>query len=286
MSRLYEALRRMESQRNSPVAVSPSPAPPSELLNSQMGGPVDLQAAKSAKVEPHVTSRLVAVTEPRSLGAEKFRSLATRLENMRRERELRSLQITSSIIGEGKTMVSANLALTLSVECGTKVLLVEGDLHRPSLAERFGLTDLAGMNRWWGTREKQITPFIYRLNQWPLWFLGSGGPFEQPSHMLQSGRFAEAFLSLSAGFDWIIVDSTPMLPTVDANLWSRLVDGTILVVREGVALVNALKKGLQALDNPKLVGIVLNEASEFNRSNYEGKYYALQDNQIRMAENK
>ena len=91
---------------------------------------------------------------------------------------------------------------------------------------------------------------------------------------------------MSAGFDWIIVDSTPMLPTVDANLWSRLVDGTILVVREGVALVNALKKGLQALDNPKLVGIVLNEASEFNRSNYEGKYYALQDNQIRMAENK
>ena len=286
MSRLYEALRRMESERKPPDVGSPGPATPTTLLNSATGGPVDLRTVGSAKMEPFATSRLVAVTDPRSLGAEKFRSLATRLENVRRERELRSLQITSSVIGEGKTLVSANLALTLALECAAKVLLIEGDLHRPSLASRLGLTELAGLNQWWDGRDQQITQFIYRLNQWPLWFLGAGGASEQPSHILQSGRFAGAFLRLNSGFDWIIVDSTPMLPTVDANLWSRLVDGTILVVREGVALVKALKKGLQALDNPKLVGIVLNEASEFNRANYEDQYYALQESKIRVVENK
>ena len=67
-----------------------------------------------------------------------------------------------------------------------------------------------------------------------------------------------------------------MLPTVDANLWSRLVDGSLLVVREGVASVRALKKGLEGLDNPKWIGTVLNEASEFDRMNYAEQYYTLE----------
>jgi Mrp family chromosome partitioning ATPase len=64
-----------------------------------------------------------------------------------------------------------------------------------------------------------------------------------------------------------------MLPVIDANLWSRLVDGSLLVVREGVAPLKALKKGLQSLDNPKLIGVVVNEASDFDQIEYEGQYY-------------
>jgi Mrp family chromosome partitioning ATPase len=60
---------------------------------------------------------------------------------------------------------------------------------------------------------------------------------------------------------------------VDANLWSRLVDGTLLVVREGTTPVGALKRGLQSLDNPKLVGVVLNEASEFDQIGQYDRYY-------------
>jgi len=277
----------MESEKRPAAEVSSTiPVSPAELLNSSLGAEVDLRAVGSVNMEPLPGSRLVAVTEPRSLGAEKFRSLATRLGHLRREHELKSLQITSSIIGEGKTLVSANLAMTLALECGEKVLLVEGDLHRPSLASRLGLSEIKGLNQWWDGRDQQITQYINRVNNWPLWFLGGGGALKQQTYILQSGRFSESFLSLTSAFDWIIVDSTPMMPTVDANLWSRLVDGTILVVREGVALVKALKKGLQALDNPKLVGIVLNEASEFDRGNYEDQYYALQDNKIRVVESR
>jgi capsular exopolysaccharide synthesis family protein len=277
MSRIYEALRRMERESHPPDAGSPDPTTPTGLPNIGIQEPVDPIGVRSAMMEGRATSRLVALTDPTSLGAEKFRSLATRLENLRRERELKSLQITSSIVNEGKTLVSANLAITLAKECAAKVLLVEGDLRRPALSSQLGLTELTGLRQWWDGQDLGMAQFVYRLNQWPLFFLAAGGPWEQPSHFLQSGRFAEAFLSLTSGFDWILVDSTPMSPTADANLWSRLVDGTLLVVREGVAPVKALKKGLQALDNPKLVGIVLNEASDIDRTYYEDQHYTLQE---------
>ena len=86
-------------------------------------------------------------------------------------------------------------------------------------------------------------------------------------------RFVKAFTQLASQFEWIVVDSTPMLPIVDVNLWSKLVDGTLLVVREGLTPVKALKKGLQALDHPKLIGVVLNEASESDQANYDDQYY-------------
>jgi non-specific protein-tyrosine kinase len=82
---------------------------------------------------------------------------------------------------------------------------------------------------------------------------------------------------LVPAFDWIIVDSTPLLPFVDANLWSRLLDGMLLVIRRGVASIKALKKGLEAIDNPSLVGVVLNDASDFDQNNYNEKYYAYRN---------
>jgi len=68
-----------------------------------------------------------------------------------------------------------------------------------------------------------------------------------------------------------------MLPIVDVNLWSKLVDGALLVVREGRTPTQALKKGLQALDHPKLIGVVMNEASESDQGNYDGQYYGVRN---------
>ena len=85
------------------------------------------------------------------------------------------------------------------------------------------------------------------------------------------GWFSKQMLKVLK-FEWTVVDSTPMLPIVDVNLWSKLVDGTLLVVREGMAPVKALKKGLASLDNPKLVGVVLNEATDFDQSKYSDHY--------------
>src|ERR1700694_299352 len=270
MSRLYETLRRMEMQRGKSDPIQIESLQPIDLLNSVMAEPAEMEGTSTAKVEISLKMRLVALTDPRGLGAEKFRALVARLENQRKERDLKSLQITSAVVNEGKTLVAGNLAVTLAKHTGSRVLLVEGDLHRPALAALFGLGQLAGIGQWWSAREEKerISHYVYRLNEIPLWFLGAGASSDQPSQILQSARFAETFVRLASWFDWIVVDSPPMLPAVDANLWSRLVDGMSVVVREGVTPIRALKKGFESLDNPKLVGMVLNEASEFDRTNY------------------
>jgi capsular exopolysaccharide synthesis family protein len=279
MSRLYETLRRMEKEHRQTGASAPEATEAVEMLSKVLTQPVELEGVRSIKLQPSQASRLVALTDPKSLGAEKFRALVTRLENLRFQREFKSLQVTSGGINEGKTTVSANIAVTFAKRSDFKVLLIEGDLHRPTLASLLGVTESRGLVHWWSAQDQEISTCLNRLGSLPLWFLSAGTTFDHPSEILQSPRFAETFTRLASWFDWIVVDSTPMLPTVDANLWSRLVDGSLLVVREGVASIKALKKGLEGLDNPKWIGMVLNEASEFDRMNYAEQYYTLEPQQ-------
>lgn len=308
MSRLFEALSGLKAEQRATEVVAPPavvPSPPKQeakpelhslqVVHPAVGVPLELVQAEPTRevaevyeavtnpsepieppvlfVSPSPEAHLVALTEPNSLGAEKFRALATRFDHFRNQRELRSFQVTSSVIDEGKTLVAGNIAVTLAKYSGCKTLLVEGDLHRPGLANLFGLGELRGLNHWWSNQEHELGEFVYRLSGMPLWFLSAGNACDQPSDMLRSERFQKAFQHLASQFEWIVVDSTPMLPIVDVNLWSRLVDGTLLVVREGVAPVEALKRGLQALDHPKLIGVVVNEATEFDQVNYKGRYY-------------
>jgi protein-tyrosine kinase len=274
MSRLYDTLRRMEKQKRRPDIAGEADKPV-DLLTKAIEAPGELLPGTSAHITVGDTSRLVALTDPTSLGAEKFRALVARLENLRQKSELRALQITSAVINEGKSLVAANLAVTLVKHFSYKVLLVEGDLHRPSLPDLFGLASMEGINQWWqrAQQDTELAQYICNLENIPMSFLSAGSPYDQPSQVLQSARFAEAFVHISGFFDWVIVDSTPMSPIVDVNLWSRLVDGTLLVVREGVAPIKALKTGVSGLDNPKWLGVVLNEASEFDRVNYSDQYY-------------
>jgi capsular exopolysaccharide synthesis family protein len=277
MSRLYETLRRMEQQRGKSDPIQIASLQPVELVNSAMAEPSELESARTANVNLSLQARLVALSDPRGLGAEKFRALATRLEHQRKERELKCLQITSAVGNEGKTLVTGNLAVTLAKHTASRVLVVEGDLHLPKLAPLFGLGQLQGIGDWWSAREEKerIAQYVYRLTEIPIWFMGAGTVSDQPSQILQSARFAETFVRLASWFDWVVIDSPPILPLVDANLWARLMDGTLLVVREGVTPISALKKSFDSLDNPKLIGMVLNEASEFDRTNYADQYYAL-----------
>lgn len=277
MSKMYEAMRQLEREHRQPGAGAPELVHPMEMVSSILAEVSELTGSPSAKLVVSPAARLVALTDPQCLGAEKFRALVTRLENLRWQRELKSLQVTSGLMNEGKTLVAANLAVTFAKSSGTKVLLIEGDLHRPILASLFGLTSVPGLVHWWSSRNQGIAAYLRRLDDMSLWFLGAGTAYEQPAQILQSTRWKEEFTRLAGLFDWIVVDSTPMLPVADANLWSRLVDGTLLVVREGAASVKALKTGLASLDNPNLVGVVLNEASELDPMGYEHQYYAPQN---------
>lgn len=276
MSRFHDALQKSERERRQSGVIAPELAVPVKVEEiAKIEPPAPQKAVVKSLVVP-AESRMVALTEPYGLGAEKFRVLATRLENLRKkQKDLKSLQVTSGGVSEGKTLVSGNLALTFAKTSHSKVLLIEGDLHNPKLAPALGLSHLTGIMNWWSGTKQDISQFLHQMPELPLWFLPAGGTYEQPLAILQSPRFAEAFELLARQFDWIVVDSAPMVPTADVNIWSRLVDGTLVVVREGVAPVKALKKGLASLDNPKLVGVVFNDTSDLDHAaNYGyGKYY-------------
>lgn len=270
MSQIHDALRKSDLENLQSILTVPEPsaikksAPPQQEL--------DGLPRVSALISPQ--ARLVAWTDPLGLGAEKFRVLATRLDNLRGNRELKTIQVTSAAKDDGKTLTSGNLALTMAMRTSSKVLLIEGDLHKPALTTLFGLEQSSGLSEWWSQPgEADILHFVQHLRETSLWLLTAGDAYEQPSDILRSSRFAKAFAGLTQRFDWIIVDSPPLLPMVDANLWSRIVDGTLLVVREGATPVNALKNGLQSLDNPRVIGVVLNEASEFDQTGQYERYY-------------
>ncbi len=105
MSRLYETLRRMEKERRKANPVNIETSRPLDLFNHVIASPVEMESTGAAKIVLTEKSRLVALTDPRGLAAEKFRALVTRLESQRKQRELKSVQITSAVSNEGKTLV-------------------------------------------------------------------------------------------------------------------------------------------------------------------------------------
>src|ERR1700722_18091979 len=189
MSRLYDTLRRMEKQKRRPDVAGEADKPV-DLLSKAIEAPGELPPGTTAHIKVGDSSRLVALTDPKSLGAEKFRALVARLENLRQKSELKSLQVTSAVVNEGKSLVAANLAVTLVKHFGYKVFLVEGDLHRPSLATLFGLDNIEGISHWWRNREgdQDIDQYIYKLEDIPLSFLSAGSGCDQPAQILQSAR--------------------------------------------------------------------------------------------------
>jgi capsular exopolysaccharide synthesis family protein len=230
-------------------------------------GPVDFP---SLEVSVLPTSRLVFLTEPDSLAAEKFRFLGVRLRQLQQSRSLKKVLVTSTIPEEGKSTVSANLAGVLARR-KQSVLLIEGDLRRPTLAQQFGLGRLAGLGEWLQSARQAVTN-VYRLEGPDFWFMPAGNPPENPLELLQSGRLSYLMGQLSNLFDWIIVDSPPLLPLADTTVWSRVADGTLLVAREGKSEKKQLQRGLEALKKSDLLGVVLNGCAHPDHTSYYQRY--------------
>jgi capsular exopolysaccharide synthesis family protein len=276
MSRVYEALRQSELDNGvSPnlldpdtfLAASTSTAP----LTEKPGTGLAWNEIKSLLPAVREESRVVTLTESNTLGAEKFRLLRARLRNLRERQQLHKLVITSAGPNDGKTLVAMNLAVCLAKHTNERILLLEGDLRKPMLGEHLGIKALPGI-REWASADETVGKFIYRFDDLQLWILPAGSAPEDPVNILQSSRFLELYKKLSTCFDWIIIDAPPLLPMADVSFWSSQADGVLLVVREGKTPKAVLQKGLDTLDNPKIVGVVLNEVRDVE-SSYYGDYY-------------
>src|SRR5579864_4488165 len=215
-------------------------------------------------------SHLVSVGAEESLGAEKFRFLAVRLRQLRQNRPLKKILITSTIPQEGKSTVSANLACTLARRKNQKTLLLEGDLRRPTMANQFGVGKIAGLCEWLCGRTESIN--IYKLQSLGLWILPAGAAPQNPLELMQSGKLSLLMEQLESWFDWIVIDSPPVLPLADTSIWSRLADGILLVTRKGTTEKQQLKRGLETIEKSKLLGALVNSSANAAHTDYYQRY--------------
>ena len=167
-------------------------------------------------------------------------------------------------------MMSANLAVTLAAQ-GERTLLVDGDLHKPTLHQLMGIRDRRGLSDWCD-QGASIAESMFREQRTPLWFLPAGSSVEQPITCIQSPGTSELLSKLGNWFDWMIIDSPPVVPLADSTVWSTMSDLVLLVVREGTTPKKALVKAVDAIDKSKLCGIVLNDAMS-PESKYYRQYY-------------
>ncbi len=293
MSYIFDALQRAESESSGDGTATFSVA--TELLQAaerkiREAGAIDQQrstaeafdstSSTSSLDDPdrcpvlstsiQKESHLVALGKEESLGAEKFRFLAVRLRQIRQSRPLKKVLVTSSIPREGKSTVAANLACTLARRRQRRTLLLDGDLRRPTLTVKFGLGRIPGLCEWLSGETAGIN--LYRLDNLGLWVIPAGVAPENPLELMQSGKLPSLMDQLETWFDWIIIDSPPVLPLADASIWSRWADGILLVTRKGITEKKQLKLGLEAVEKSKLLGALVNSSSNTSHADYYQRY--------------
>jgi capsular exopolysaccharide synthesis family protein len=218
-------------------------------------------------------SRLVVLADRNSPASEAFRLLGVRLRHMRRERSLKKLLVCSTVTQEGKSVVSANLGCTMAADSQQNVLLIEGDIRRPSLSQLFGIEEHPGLCEYLAGKRK-LAESIYRLDEAHLWLMPAGNSADSKNDLVQSDSVQRMLQQLGDHFHWLIIDSPPVLPLADTSVWQRAADGTLLVARNSTTQKRKLLRGLEALDPEKLVGAVLNSATTSSEHDY---YYYRSD---------
>ncbi len=191
-------------------------------------------------------------------GTEEFRSLRSRLYLTRTQEPLRKLLITSALPKEGKTFTSVNLALVMAQQPECRVLLIDADLRLPQLCRLLGAPRAPGLSDYLagGVDEFSITQRSPAAN---LYFIPSGTSVSNPSELIGNGRLKLLLNRLAPAFDWIILDSPPVIPVSDAKLLAGLCDGTLLLAQAGKTPMDLAKKACQEFRDKGLLGVVLNQ---------------------------
>ena len=216
-----------------------------------------LNKIQSQPISLEPGSRLVCLTDRESPTAEAMRLLTVRLRDLRRIKPLKKVLVTSTIPREGKSTISANLACALARGNEEKTLLIEGDVRLPTLRQMFGIEVVPGISELIEDG-RDASECVHYLDEAGVWVLPTGRIPRNPLEVLQSERLPEVMDHLAECFDWIVIDSPPVLPLADTSIWMRLVDGILLVARQGTTEKQQLQRGLEALVPQKVIGALLN----------------------------
>jgi protein-tyrosine kinase len=241
-------------------------------LPGRAGARFDEIAQKCAKPTWSIDPRMSVFggTDTGGIGAERFRTLRSRLAQIASTRPIRRVLITSTVPGEGKTFVAANLAQSIVRQPDQRVLLIDGDLRASRLHLHFnaprnpGLTDyLSG--------EAEMLQVIQKGSGANLFLVAGGREVSNPSELLMSARMKTFLDWVTPCFDWVIIDSPPARPVHDASLIADKCDGVLFVVLAGVTDYEMAERAASEFQEKNLLGVILNRVEK--DASYGNYYY-------------
>ena len=249
-------------------AVAPAPAPVARPVAPVPGERGESRRVATQAGEPDLRARLVT-GDMDAVTLEQDRRLAAVLHDAHAERGLKTVMITSTLPGEGKTLTITNLALTLSEGYGRRVLLIDADLRRPALHRMFGVENVHGLSEalLLGDVTTTVSEVSSRLS---LMTAGKSGP--SPLAALTSDRMGTLLKECAARFDWVLVDTSPAGLLPDGQVLARLIGAVILVINAGSTPAEAVERVVADLQPEYILGTVLNRVEP--RRIPESGYYA------------
>jgi receptor protein-tyrosine kinase len=267
MSRVHDALRRAEQLGAIPPAVTPeppvTPPPPEEPAVAPAKAAVPagswLDLVPEVPFHPAPEAILIDHDRPQEAPSEEFRSLRTRLNHLQNLQPIHRVVVTSPSPAEGKSFAAANLALAESHLAGNLTLLIDFDFRRPVVHNLFqiergpGATDYLLGNA-------PLHACMKKVAGTNLYLMPAGTAVKNPLELLNLREVKVLFEELARTFNWILLDSPPLLFSADANLLGTLADGTILVVRIGATTIDTVHRAMQSLCENNVLGIVVNGA--------------------------
>jgi capsular exopolysaccharide synthesis family protein len=255
-----------------PAAV-PAPAPRAEPHEAAEELAPSPRQSIFTRMNGRVSEKVVIDTNMLPASREQYRRLAATLHHAQADAGLRVVMIASAVQGEGKTLTATNLALTLSESYQRQVLLIDADLRRPALHTLFAVDNSAGLTEGLGSRQQRRLP-VRQISP-RLALLPAGRASSDPMAGLTSERMRRVIDEARETFDWVIVDTPPVVLLTDANLLSAMVDGVVLVVRAGSTHNDLVNRAIAAIGRDRLLGVVLNGASDSPQQRYG--YYNYYD---------
>jgi capsular exopolysaccharide synthesis family protein len=287
MSRIYEALQRAELERKAaqeseelrvaePVFVPGIDEPPEVRDDAVLDNIARLPWEPSISSFPTLAERGAAV--------EQFRSLRSRIQQARYEAPLKTILISSGTPSEGKTFVAANLAMSFARNSVNNILLIDGDLRRPTLHSLLGAPNTPGLSEYLaGTAELNG---IMQRDRGPktvasassrsisnLTFIPAGKCGDNSSELAANHRIEKLVAALSPHFDWILIDSPPVLAVTDAVELARAADAVLLVARAEKTPFDVAQRAQAAFGNSRILGFVLNAVKDAPRGGSYNYYY-------------
>lgn len=224
--------------------------------------------------------RLITMTKPRMPVSEAFRSVRTNLQFSGINAPLRTILVTSASPSEGKSSIVANLA-TVFAQSEKEVVVVDGDMRRPTLHKIFKLSNRIGLSDYFIRAPEQMTGVVKKTKVNGLSIITSGSLPPNPSELLNSPKMKDVLNLLSKHFDMILLDSPPLLAVTDALILAKSVDGVLLVVDPKKTKRGAIRQAVEQLRrlDARLLGVVLNNIKVkrssyyYNRDYYYSKQY-------------